>query len=156
VTADLGGYLAGKAFGKDAGAFSADSVAGGLIRGTFGDQSPGELARQGVGSLLGHGTAANIVGGVADVGVNLANLKGDLGATVGRGIDSESAAISSGIANGQGVVGHALNTAGHATGQFLDNTASMVGSGIVSGVGAVGHAITHNPVASAVGSLSSW
>jgi hypothetical protein len=139
LAADATGALAGKAFGKDAG-FSADSVAGGLIRGTFGDQSPGEKARQGVGSIFGHGTAANIAGGVADVGVNLAALPMSLGATVGRGIVNEGLAIGNGIANGQGAVGHALNTAGHAVANgasaatnWVGNEASAAGHGIANG-----------------------
>jgi hypothetical protein len=164
LAADAGGALAGKAFGKDAG-FSADSVAGGLIRGTFGDQSPGEQARQGVGNLLGHGTAANILGGAADIGVNVANLPGSLATTVGRGIFSEGEAIGSGIANGQGVVGHALNTAGHAVadgvgaaGTWAGNTASAAGTGIANGWNATQQwaGNTASTIGTGLGAAGTW
>ena len=142
VGANLGGAAAGAAFGKGA-AFNADSAAGGLIRGTFGDQSAGEQVRQGVGSLFGHGTAANVAGGVADVATNAALLPEQLAVTAGRGIVNEGVAIGKGIANGEGVVGGALHSAGSA----IVGGASTAGHALASGASSVGHAI---------GSVFSW
>jgi hypothetical protein len=107
------GNAAGWAFG-DKAKFSTETVGGGLIRGMFGDQSAGESVRQGVGHMFGHGTTANVVGAGAEVVANLAMAPVNLASTVGRGIASEGAGIVDGIANGKGVVGGALNTAGHA------------------------------------------
>jgi hypothetical protein len=126
LAANYGGKAAGWAFG-DKAKFSADSVAGGLIRGTFGDQSAGEQVRQGVGNVLGHGTAANVVGWGADVATNAAMFPAQLGATVGRGLWNEGSAIVSSIANGEGAVGGALNHAGHAVANGVSSAAHWAG-----------------------------
>jgi hypothetical protein len=137
--ANYGGKAAGWAFGDQA-KFSADSVAGGLIRGTFGDQSLGEQARQGIGNVFGHGTAANIAGWGADIATNSAMFLPQLGATVGRGLWNEGSAIVDGIANGRGAIGGALNHAGHAVADgasaawdWTKGAASSAGSAIANG-----------------------
>jgi hypothetical protein len=138
-TTNAAGNAAGWAFGKDA-SFSTESVGGSLLRGMVGDQSAGEGARQVVGNVLGHGTAANAVAATADVATNIAAAPVNLGMTVGKGIYNEGAAVVDSIANGKGVVGGALNTAGHAV-------ADTVSSGY--------HAVT-NTVGSAVDKVMSW
>ncbi len=122
--ANLGGKAAGWAFGDDA-KFSADSVAGGLIRGTFGDQSMGEGVRQSIGNTFGHGGVANAVGWGADVLTNTAMMPANLGMTVGRGLWNEGSAVVDSIANGKGAVGSALNTAG----KWVGNEAKSIGTG---------------------------
>jgi len=136
MAANLGGKAAGWAFG-DGAKFNADSVAGGLIRGTFGDQSLGEKARQGIGNTFGHGTAANIAGWGADLAINSATLPMQLGTTVGRGIWNEGSAIVDSIANGKGAVGHALNSAGH----WAADTASNAWHGATNFAGNAAHTI---------------
>jgi len=162
MAAEYGGKASKWAFG-DKAEFSPDGIAGGLIRGTFGDKSLGEKARQGVGSVFGHGTAANIAGGVADVAVNTAMLPVNLGNTVGKGLFNYGSTVVNSIAHGEGAVGGFLNHAGHSVadglstaGQFVGNTASTIGHGISDTASTVGHAITHNPVASAISSVASW
>jgi hypothetical protein len=133
------GNAAGWAFGDQA-KFSTESVGGGLLRGMVGDQSLGEQSRQAVTSVLGHGTAANVIGAGADVATNIAAAPVNLAATVGKGIYNEGAAVVDGIANGKGVIGGALNTAGHAV-------ANTVSSGY--------HAVT-DTVGGAVDKVLSW
>jgi hypothetical protein len=123
------GNAAGWAFG-DKAKFSTESVGGGLLRGMVGDQSAGEQARQAVGHVFGHGTAANALGGAADVATNVALAPVNLATTVGRGIYNEGAGIVDGIANGKGVVGGALNTAGHAVSNGYHAVTGAVGSAV--------------------------
>lgn len=118
--ANYGGKAAGWAFGDQA-KFSADSVAGGLIRGTFGDQSMGEQVRQGIGNTFGHGGVANAVGWGADVLTNSAMFMPQLGSTIGKGIVNEGSAIWDGIANGKGAVGKTLNGWGHSIADTASN-----------------------------------
>jgi hypothetical protein len=63
------GSWAGNTFGEKA-KFSSDSVAGGILRKTWGDQSPGEAERQLVRQVAGDNPIANAVGTAADVGMN--------------------------------------------------------------------------------------
>jgi hypothetical protein len=125
VGAKYGGQAAGWAFGDQA-KFSADSVAGGLIRGTFGDQSMGEQVRQGIGNTFGHGGVANAVGWGADVLTNSAMLPQQLGTTIGKGIWNEGSAIVDGIANGKGAVGGWLK---NSAAPWVENTASNAWNG---------------------------
>jgi hypothetical protein len=156
LLANGAGAASGWAFG-DKAKFNADSVAGGLIRGTFGDQSMGEQVRQGVGSVFGHGGVANAVGWGADIATNAAMLPVNLGMTVGRGAVDFGKTVFNSIASGEGAVGGALNHAGH----WIGDTASTVGHGIANGatsawnwgsnaVSNIGHGIGN--VASTVGS----
>jgi hypothetical protein len=149
MAANYGGKAAGWAFG-DKAKFNAESVAGGLIRGTFGDQSAGEQVRQGVGNVFGHGGVANAVGWGADIATNAALLPMQLGSTVGRGIYNEGSAIVNSIANGEGAVGGALNHAGHAVADgarsawnWAGNTANTVGHGISNAASTVGHGLSN-------------
>lgn len=126
------------AFGENAG-FSADSLAGGLIRGTYGDQSLGEGVRQSIGDTFGHGTAANIAGWGASVLTNTAAMPANLAMTAGRGIYNAGSTVWNSIANGEGAVGGALNSAGHWTADraseawdWTTNAASTVGNGIAN------------------------
>jgi hypothetical protein len=164
VAANVGGKAAGAAFGKGA-AFSADSAAGGLIRGTFGDQSAGEQVRQGIGGVFGHGTAANIAGGAADIATNAALFPQQLAMTAGKGIVNEGLAIGRGIADGQGVVGGALHSAGSAiasgastAGGAIASGASTAGHALASGASTVGHGLASgaSSVGHAVSSVFSW
>ncbi len=153
LTADAGGWAAKGLFGDKAG-FNAESVAGGLVRGMYGDQSLGEQARQGVTGLLGHGALGNGVGIAADVLTNSAAMPVNLAMTVGRGVWNEGGAIVDGIANGQGLVGKGvkgaeqLASAGWNEAKSLGSGAVNTAKNLASGAG--------NAISSGVKSVLSW
>src|SRR5262249_30791720 len=105
---DALGKGAGWAFGKEAG-FSAESVAGGLLRGTIGDQSLGWRAGGAVEDLLGGGTGAHIAGAVTAGLTNAAALPLNIGMAAGRGIWNEGTAIFDSIREGRGALGSFLH-----------------------------------------------
>jgi hypothetical protein len=70
VGLNTAGSLAGQAFG-DKAKFTSDSVAGGILRKTYGDQSPGEAERQLIRNVAGDNPVANAAGTAADVATNL-------------------------------------------------------------------------------------
>lgn len=143
-----GGEASQWAFGRDAG-FSAESVAGGLIRGTMGDQSWGDSVRHGITDTFGDGAVASTLGWGAQVATNAATLPLQLGATVGRGLYNYGSTVWNSIANGEGAVGGALNHAGHWVADrasdawdWTSNTASRVGHGIADTASSAWHGAT--------------
>ncbi len=73
AAADMAGQATKYAGGDDA-EFSADSITGGLLRGTLGDESLGWSAGSAVSNTLGGGVGADVVGGIAGTALNLAAL----------------------------------------------------------------------------------
>ena len=67
---DAAGLAAWAAGGEDA-KFSTDSMIGGMIRGTMGDESLGWDVGASTSAALGGGLGADIVGGVVGTGANL-------------------------------------------------------------------------------------
>jgi hypothetical protein len=130
LAADALGAGASAAFGKEAG-FSASSMAGNFIRGTFGDKSMGEdLSNMVGGGVGGHilGTAANVLAlpgqAITTIGGQVA---GEIGA-IGHGLMDENtgvgqytAPVLGAIGSGISTVGSGLASAGSAVLSFLSD-----------------------------------
>ena len=143
VGTDLVGKGAGKLFGKNA-EFSADSVAGGLIRGTMGDKSLGWGAGSWVSDHLGGGTLGKIAGTATGAAINLnpITMGMNLGKTVGSGLWDEGKAIWGGLNDKSTPAGKAVS----AVGSGLSSAGSAIGGAAKSawgGIKSVGSSIAH-------------
>jgi hypothetical protein len=123
IAADAGGAAAGWAFGDDA-KFSADSVAGGLVRGMAGDQSIGDSVRTGITDVFGDNAVTEGIGGAAQIATNVLMAPENLALAAGRGILNEGEAVVDSIANGTGAVGGFIHDAGSAVGSAVSSALS--------------------------------
>lgn len=142
VVTDLAGAGMGKLFGEKAG-FSADSVAGGLIRGTMGDKSLGWGAGSWVSDHLGGGTLGKVAGVGTGALVNAATLPINLAKTVGTGLWDEGKAIWGGLNDPNTLAGKGVKAVGSGLSSAwggIKSAGSAIGSGLSSAGSAIGGA----------------